>query len=120
MTTQHHTQPALPAQPTLQERRAHLRELMKRDDATVEDYHTVISGATEEERASLARTLSPTKLAKARGEKAALAAYAVGALTSSVPRAVRLISELFVLFEMRILILFPSRLCLLLGSSGNS
>ena len=95
MTTQHHTQPALPAQPTLQERRAHLRELMKRDDATVEDYHTVISGATEEERASLARTLSPTKLAKARGEKAALAAYAVGALTSSVPRAVRLISELF-------------------------
>ena len=95
MTAQHHTQPALPAQPTLQERRAHLRELMKRDDATVEDYHTVISGATEEERASLARTLSPTKLAKARGEKAALAAYAVGALTSSVPRAVRLISELF-------------------------
>ena len=95
MTTQHHIQPALPAQPTLQERRAHLRELMKRDDATVEDYHTVISGATEEERASLARTLSPTKLAKARGEKAALAAYAVGALTSSVPRAVRLISELF-------------------------
>ena len=67
MTTQHHTQPALPAQPTLQERRAHLRELMKHDDATVEDYHTVISGATEEERASLARTLSPTKLAKARG-----------------------------------------------------
>ena len=95
MTTQHHTQPALPAQPTLQERRAHLRELMKRDDATVADYHAVISGATEEERASLARTLSPTKLAKARGEKAALAAYAVGALTSSVPRAVRLISELF-------------------------
>ena len=37
MTAQHHTQPALPAQPTLQERRAHLRELMKRDDATVED-----------------------------------------------------------------------------------
>lgn len=80
---------------SLGERRARLREFMKRNDATVEDYHTVISGATEEERASLARTLSPTKLAKARGEKAALAAYEVGALTSSVPRAVRLISELF-------------------------
>ena len=48
MTAQHHTQPALPTQPTLQERRAHLRELMKRDDATVADYHTVISGATED------------------------------------------------------------------------
>ena len=80
---------------SLGERRARLRELMKRNDATVEDYHTVISGATEKERASLARTLSPTKLVKARGEKAALSAYAVGALTSSVPRAVRLISELF-------------------------
>lgn len=105
---------------SLGERRARLRELMKRDDATVEDYHAVISGAAEEERASLARTLSPTKLAKARGEKAALAAYAVGALTSSAPRAVRIISELFLLFEIRILILFLSRLCLLLSSSGNS
>ena len=55
----------------------------------------MISGATEKERASLARTLSPTKLSRARGEKAALAAYAVGALTSSAPRAMRIISELF-------------------------
>ena len=80
---------------SLGERRARLRELMKRNDATVEDYHTVISGATEKERASLARTLSPTKLSKARGEKAALAAYAIGALSSSTPRAVRIISDLF-------------------------
>ena len=40
---------------SLGERRARLRELLKRNDVTVEDYHTVISGATEKERASLAR-----------------------------------------------------------------
>ena len=35
---------------SLGERRARLRELLKRNDVTVEDYHTVISGATEKER----------------------------------------------------------------------
>ena len=47
---------------SLGERRAHLRELMKRDDATFWQYHEVLTGATEDERKSLARTLSIKKL----------------------------------------------------------
>ena len=43
---------------SLGERRAHLRELMKRDDATFWQYHEVLTGVTEDERKSLARTLS--------------------------------------------------------------
>ena len=46
---------------SLGERRAHLRELMKRDDATFWQYHEVLTGATEDERKSLARTLSIKK-----------------------------------------------------------
>lgn len=48
-----------PQHTSLEERRARLRELMKRDDATVEEYHAIIGGATEEERVSLAKTLNP-------------------------------------------------------------
>ena len=43
---------------SLGERRARLRELMKRDDATFWQYHEVLTGVTEDERKSLARTLS--------------------------------------------------------------
>lgn len=54
---------------SLGERRARLRELMKRNDVTVEDYHTVISGATEKERASLARRYHPRNFRKPEGRK---------------------------------------------------
>ena len=53
--------PKIP-QPSLTERRARLRELLKRDDATFWQYHEVLTGATEDERKSLARTLSIKKL----------------------------------------------------------
>ena len=49
-------------QPSLTERRARLRELLKRDDATFRQYHEVLTGATEDERKGLARTLSIKKL----------------------------------------------------------
>ena len=53
--------PKIP-QPSLTERRARLRELLKRDDATFWQYHEVLTGATEDERKGLARTLSIKKL----------------------------------------------------------
>ena len=51
-----------PQHMSLEERRARLRELMKREDATVEEYHAIIGGATEEERVSLAKTLKPAQV----------------------------------------------------------
>ena len=44
---------------TLEERRAALKALMAAESTDVQEYHAVITGATEEERASLARTLTP-------------------------------------------------------------
>ena len=44
---------------TLEERRAALKALMEAESTDVQEYHAVITGATEEERASLARTLTP-------------------------------------------------------------
>ncbi len=46
---------------TLTERRTRLKQLIA-EHKPVEEYQKVLSGATEEERASLVRTLSPTKL----------------------------------------------------------
>ena len=44
---------------TLEERRAALKALIAAESTDVQEYHAVITGATEEERASLARTLAP-------------------------------------------------------------
>ena len=68
-----------PQHMSLEERRARLRELMKRDDATVEEYHAIIGGATEEERVSLAKTLKPAQVVDVKNYTP-LAAYVAGAL----------------------------------------
>ena len=52
-------QPHNPSERTLEERRAALKALMAAESTDVQEYHAVITGATEEERASLARTLTP-------------------------------------------------------------
>ena len=54
-------QPHNPNEHTLEERRAALKALMAAESTDVQEYHAVISGATEEERASLARTLTPKR-----------------------------------------------------------
>lgn len=66
---------------TLEERRAALKALMAAESTDVQEYHAVISGATEEERASLARTLTPRSvIGSDHINRTPLAAYVAGAL----------------------------------------
>ena len=66
---------------TLEERRAALKALMAAESTDVQEYHAVISGATEEERASLARTLTPKSvIGSDHINRTPLAAYVAGAL----------------------------------------
>ena len=66
---------------TLEERRAALKALMAAESADVQEYHAVITGATEEERASLARTLTPKSvIGSDHINRTPLAAYVAGAL----------------------------------------
>lgn len=66
---------------TLEERRAALKALMAAESTDVQEYHAVISGSTEEERASLARTLIPKSvIGSDHINRTPLAAYVAGAL----------------------------------------
>ena len=66
---------------TLEERRAALKALMAAESTDVQEYHAVITGATEEERASLARTLTPRSvIGSDHINRTPLAAYVAGAL----------------------------------------
>lgn len=74
-------QPHNPNEHTLEERRAALKALMAAESTDVQEYHAVISGATEEERASLARTLTPKSvIGSDHINRTPLAAYVAGAL----------------------------------------
>ena len=66
---------------TLEERRAALKALMAAESTDVQEYHAVITGTTEEERASLARTLTPRSvIGSDHINRTPLAAYVAGAL----------------------------------------
>ena len=66
---------------TLEERRAALKALIAAESTDVQEYHAVITGATEEERASLARTLAPKSvIGSDHINRTPLAAYVAGAL----------------------------------------
>ena len=78
---------------TLTERRTRLKQLIA-EHKPVEEYQKVLSGATEEERASLVRTLSPTKLKEPKSRFTPLGTYAVTALTKKPARAAQLILQL--------------------------
>ena len=66
---------------TLEERRAALKALMAAESTDVQEYHAVITGATEEERASLARTLTlRSVIGSDHINRTPLAAYVAGAL----------------------------------------
>ena len=66
---------------TLEERRAALKALIAAESTDVQEYHAVISGSTEEERASLARTLTPKSvIGSDHINRTPLAAYVAGAL----------------------------------------
>ena len=66
---------------TLEERRAALKALMAAESTDVQEYHAVISGSTEEERASLTRTLTPKSVIGSDYiNRTPLAAYVAGAL----------------------------------------
>lgn len=66
---------------TLEERRAALKALMAAESTDVQEYHAVITGATEEERSSLARTLTPKSvIGSDHINRTPLAAYVAGAL----------------------------------------
>ena len=66
---------------TLEERRAALKALMAAESTDVQEYHAVITGATEEERASLARTFTPRSvIGSDHINRTPLAAYVAGAL----------------------------------------
>lgn len=66
---------------TLEERRAALKALMEAESTDVQEYHAVITGTTEEERASLARTLTPRSvIGSDHINRTPLAAYVAGAL----------------------------------------
>ena len=74
-------QPHNPNERTLEERRAALKALMAAESTDVQEYHAVISGSTEEERASLARTLTPKSvIGSDHINRTPLAAYVAGAL----------------------------------------
>ena len=66
---------------TLEERRTALKALVAAESTDVQEYHAVITGATEEERASLARTLTPKSvIGSDHINRTPLAAYVAGAL----------------------------------------
>lgn len=66
---------------TLEERRAALKALVAAESTDVQEYHAVITGATEEERASLARTFTPRSvIGSDHINRTPLAAYVAGAL----------------------------------------
>ena len=66
---------------TLEERRTALKALMAAESTDVQEYHAVITGATEEERASLARTFTPKSvIGSDHINRTPLAAYVAGAL----------------------------------------
>ena len=66
---------------TLEERRVALKALMAAESTDVQEYHAVITGATEEERASLARTFTPKSvIGSDHINRTPLAAYVAGAL----------------------------------------
>ena len=66
---------------TLEERRAALKALVAAESTDVQEYHAVITGATEEERASLARILTPRSvIGSDHINRTPLAAYVAGAL----------------------------------------
>ena len=74
-------QPHNAGERTLEERRAALKALMAAESTDVQEYHAVITGATEEERASLARTLTPKSvIGSDHINRTPLAAYVAGAL----------------------------------------
>ena len=74
-------QPHNPSERTLEERRTALKALMAAESTDVQEYHAVITGATEEERASLARTLTPRNvIGSDHINRTPLAAYVAGAL----------------------------------------
>lgn len=74
-------QPHNAGERTLEERRAALKALMAAESTDVQEYHAVITGATEEERASLARTLTPRSVIGSDYiNRTPLAAYVAGAL----------------------------------------
>lgn len=74
-------QPHNAGERTLEERRAALKALMAAESTDVQEYHAVITGATEEERASLARTLTPRSvIGSDHINRTPLAAYVAGAL----------------------------------------
>jgi len=74
-------QPHNAGERTLEERRAALKALMAAESTDVQEYHAVITGATEEERASLARTLTPRNvIGSDHINRTPLAAYVAGAL----------------------------------------
>ncbi|MDO4883744.1 MAG: DUF6493 family protein [Rothia sp. (in: high G+C Gram-positive bacteria)] len=78
---------------TLTERRTRLKQLIA-EHKPVEEYQKVLSGATEDERASLIRTLSPAKLKEPKNRFTPLGTYAVTALTNKPARATQLILQL--------------------------
>ena len=74
-------QPHNAGERTLEERRAALKSLMAAESTEVQEYHAVITGATEEERASLARTLTPKSvIGSDHINRTPLAASVAGAL----------------------------------------
>ena len=74
-------QPHNAGERTLEERRAVLKALMAAESTDVQEYHAVITGTTEEERASLARTLTPRSIIGSDHiNRTPLAAYVAGAL----------------------------------------
>lgn len=74
-------QPHNAGERTLEERRAALKALMAAESTDVQEYHAVITGATEEERASLARTFTPKSvIGSDHINRTPLAAYVAGAL----------------------------------------
>ena len=74
-------QPHNAGERTLEERRAALKALIAAESTDVQEYHAVISGSTEEERASLARTLTPKSvIGSDHINRTPLAAYVAGAL----------------------------------------
>ena len=74
-------QPHNPSGRTLEERRTALKALMAAESTDVQEYHAVITGATEEERASLARTFTPKSvIGSDHINRTPLAAYVAGAL----------------------------------------
>ena len=74
-------QPHNPSERTLEERRTALKALMAAESTDVQEYHAVITGTTEEERASLARTLTPRSIIGSDHiNRTPLAAYVAGAL----------------------------------------